>query len=606
MRKVFEENDETRCRQCGAKLSLLQRLSRQEFCSPEHRSDYQKEQESLALARLQQSSLSIEPPTRLLSPAPDEPAGSSPAPADPPQAWFADLSPEPSAARRPIQSDDMEPEPLPPLWTAGTINLAPEHAKWEPAGGGGFEDFVTPARGDVFTILELDPIAQETEIGPRFAVPIAPLPFEWPEAEGRSEPEDGPPLARLLPLAGPQTLRFVPVLARPEPQAVASEALPARLRWSVTGSAARTRSVPMAERVRPSWKTRFGQAGYLNPRMLSGASEPIPARTGGVTRPRCGFGMDPAHLPAAMRAASLVGSQLRRADLCRIGHEPLDYKCVPELARPADFDTVSVTAAAKWLAQGLEGWLPLPVETRRIPAGGPRPAPDSWINTIDGPPDIRLVMERAPCALSSGELLPADLLMDGVRAWGGSRTRVSIAAEALAFAANPVAPDTPAETAVTLRRASRIDLATAMAGEWRMRSRLLAPTDPPEATPAVDGIGLLRVETRSTGRQHPRSPAPAEVLFPLPPAELRDMAAKVRNRQDDFPPDESWTRLASGRFAGWAGMSRKETVKRAARLPAPLGETRVPLDAFDTEVEPSMEPLTCSFDSGGGSWDSLI
>src|SRR5688572_9584560 len=44
-----------RCRTCGAKLGLLQRVSKQEFCSPAHRNQFLRVQEQLALACLQES-----------------------------------------------------------------------------------------------------------------------------------------------------------------------------------------------------------------------------------------------------------------------------------------------------------------------------------------------------------------------------------------------------------------------------------------------------------------------------------------------------------------------------------------------------------------------
>ncbi len=50
---------EGRCRRCGEKLSLLQRLQGQDFCSAEHRVEFQREQEQMALARLQQTASSL-------------------------------------------------------------------------------------------------------------------------------------------------------------------------------------------------------------------------------------------------------------------------------------------------------------------------------------------------------------------------------------------------------------------------------------------------------------------------------------------------------------------------------------------------------------------
>lgn len=53
---------EGRCRRCGEKLSLLQRLQGQDFCSPEHKAEFQREQEEMALARLQQTASNLKKP----------------------------------------------------------------------------------------------------------------------------------------------------------------------------------------------------------------------------------------------------------------------------------------------------------------------------------------------------------------------------------------------------------------------------------------------------------------------------------------------------------------------------------------------------------------
>ena len=39
-----KRDDATRCRYCGEKLSLLQRLSRAEYCNPQHREAYARDQ----------------------------------------------------------------------------------------------------------------------------------------------------------------------------------------------------------------------------------------------------------------------------------------------------------------------------------------------------------------------------------------------------------------------------------------------------------------------------------------------------------------------------------------------------------------------------------
>ena len=49
-----KRDDGTRCRYCGEKLPLLQRLSRADYCNAQHRDAYQRDQEKLAISRLQQ------------------------------------------------------------------------------------------------------------------------------------------------------------------------------------------------------------------------------------------------------------------------------------------------------------------------------------------------------------------------------------------------------------------------------------------------------------------------------------------------------------------------------------------------------------------------
>jgi hypothetical protein len=57
------------CRFCGKKLTFLQRLSKQEFCSPDHQSDFQRRQEQAALVRLMEAVQAAEP---VAAPAPNK------------------------------------------------------------------------------------------------------------------------------------------------------------------------------------------------------------------------------------------------------------------------------------------------------------------------------------------------------------------------------------------------------------------------------------------------------------------------------------------------------------------------------------------------------
>jgi hypothetical protein len=102
-----------RCRHCGNKLGLLQRLSKGEFCSPEHRNAYLREQERLALECLQQSP---DLPDTELEPSPaaplDEPDLLSAPPEELLKAVFAG-SPAQSQSESPEPAPEAVPEPAP-------------------------------------------------------------------------------------------------------------------------------------------------------------------------------------------------------------------------------------------------------------------------------------------------------------------------------------------------------------------------------------------------------------------------------------------------------------------------------------------------------------
>jgi hypothetical protein len=196
------------CRSCGAKLSLLQRLQGQEFCTPAHRAEFQREQETMAIARLQQNAVTLgrapaaKPGTRpagrptssqpRLAPveswpsAPDSPPPSAPAQADPAAAGFLSLGWAGWVART-IAPDGEEwdfvwigPKPGMRLGVSlWTVSAEPEAS---PSLSGIVRWVPDPCPGDVWTILSVryNPCAF---VGAR-RLPPAPIRVEGIDWEG--------------------------------------------------------------------------------------------------------------------------------------------------------------------------------------------------------------------------------------------------------------------------------------------------------------------------------------------------------------------------------------------------------------------------------------
>ncbi|MBM3740129.1 MAG: hypothetical protein FJW39_30605 [Acidobacteria bacterium] len=100
------------CWLCGAKLSLLQRLQGQGFCSPQHRADFQREQEQMALARLRQTASELGKPTvKARTQTRAALVGAPPEPLEPPP---QELAAEPPARPASVAVPEREIEPEAP------------------------------------------------------------------------------------------------------------------------------------------------------------------------------------------------------------------------------------------------------------------------------------------------------------------------------------------------------------------------------------------------------------------------------------------------------------------------------------------------------------
>jgi len=301
MRKLFpakQQPEESRCGFCGEKLGLVQRVSGQGFCSSAHRIRYLRDQEELALGRLGVMVTEEEPEPepglaaqaeihavherhRLDQREPvffdDDPADNDNTPV-PRVAEFqnnvplAQMAPTPELILAPFVEVETSllvtpvsriasPE-LPPLpWqmldvsraSVGSRNAAGVDASWVPA-----------------------------EPGPAI-IPVEKIPFPWETGTERPRPTE-PPWASALPLPGPHSLRFE----------------------------------PLVECGRGQWRTRFGTEGLLAPR----AALVVEKLSTDIVRPEaCGGGpsaalIENAPLPRASVLAMAVAVQ-RRAQQSR-------------------------------------------------------------------------------------------------------------------------------------------------------------------------------------------------------------------------------------------------------------------------------------------------
>jgi hypothetical protein len=289
---MFEgKTDDSQCRFCGNKLSLIQRLSRSGFCSANHRSEYQRRQEELALERLGLNKQKAGPPTPPPAPPPEpelelEPADTDQhyesfiieeAPEDETQvedpapafASFVYLDAVADYTREPCLTDSQALDD--PFWHLHhpDLEIAGTGKQWSPPGDTGLAEVARLVRG-ITASAWLDPSEEDPKVKLVYPPAATLIPFSLDECGTGTEAE-GPPLAGPVPMSGPQSLRFEPCVSRPEP---APEELGTSPSAGVRYRHKHSQALRMAASVRGVWKTRFGQEGSLTP--VSGdSSEPI-------------------------------------------------------------------------------------------------------------------------------------------------------------------------------------------------------------------------------------------------------------------------------------------------------------------------------------------
>ena len=329
-----KRDDVTRCRYCGEKLSLLQRLSRADYCNAQHRDAYQRDQEKLALGRLQQvvtegreaelagqlrkgaSKLEApaednwpeEPqqqtqPGRRIEAAP-APAASIPAKTES-QRVTAPPSP-PAPTRRPVRGVEYEETggdaasgqrlcgPICSSDVAALGRITPALQMHEPEDlGSGMQrmpESATELRTPRIQSVEgrqlgIHVPSNEGERRGRESATRSEIPLHsgmrfpalsiqsvaWTDAVERERLSWAgiPPLAGLIQIAGPQTLRFEARLRKPMPLPEHPAGNPVR---AYQPGLARGGGVPsMAGAIRGlgTWRTRFGSEGNLRPQWES-------------------------------------------------------------------------------------------------------------------------------------------------------------------------------------------------------------------------------------------------------------------------------------------------------------------------------------------------
>ena len=301
-------DDATRCRYCGEKLSLLQRLSRAEYCNSGHKDADHRDQEKLALGRLKQvvatETRGIEARLARARAASDAPAGG-----DWPEEAVSAAAPAHSPASSGVTYDDPEDSPesgvtlCGPIYgtaTAASGLLAPN------ASGTAAEDMEPVRERMPETALALPVPRVQASCGSQLAIEVPgregdrrgrlpeckpernggdrePMRFpalgiqsvDWREAHERTRRSyDGiPPLAGLIQIAGPQTLRFTARLRTPMPlpETPAGNVVRA-YRPSLAGGSGMP-SLAGAIRGLGTWRTRFGSEGSVRPLWESDLAE---------------------------------------------------------------------------------------------------------------------------------------------------------------------------------------------------------------------------------------------------------------------------------------------------------------------------------------------
>lgn len=284
-------NDGT-CRHCGARLSLVKRMSRQEFCSAEHREEFLRAHGDAALGRLQEAAkprpstvqglglsrpatdptpakpvgsilgLSAPPPPRAPEPPPAEPrraapssaapfsakpAAAEPSPAAPPQVRRAEPPPE-----RRAEPTILSPEPAAPAAPPAAKTLPPNFRTAKGSAPAAPPPSTTMAlartkpRPSVSKNAPLDPaLGRLMESSSPQQPPVARAPMRFTPGRVTPPPEPEAPVVRAAPPAEPPQ---APVPHTVQPAAF-PEPSPSRASRPMTPSTAEPAELESAEPV---------------------------------------------------------------------------------------------------------------------------------------------------------------------------------------------------------------------------------------------------------------------------------------------------------------------------------------------------------------------
>jgi hypothetical protein len=663
----FGKHDDTRCRYCGGKLSLLQRLGRHEFCSPEHRQAFQREQEELALARLQ---MALDPeapkPQRVQPPpVPDEDTFLPPLPdpVDQPKAQVFEPPPAPVvAAARPAVEESVPgfgslivvpPPPVadqvpcqdeaaqisekPGITAFPSLNFGAPARAWAPAGGSSdLHALVRPAAGDLLTIFVLPPAEEVRQPGCR----LPELGIErsgWKQiAERERERRSEPPMAGLVPIKGPQTLRVVIGPQKPEAEPEYPVALP---NTAVSMRATARTAGPRMGGVR-ALRTRIGTAGSIKP-ISGGSDEPIeahgdiapalPRLTGaglaggalgkerdkslgkgsGETLHSVGTGAasgagggDTASGEGAGSAAGtgstglgdlrMDGSQIPVAGYCSLGGGPLDRESGPRACEPflPPYDLAGVRALLS------EPFYLRMVELEQPPARGPEDRPDLVAAAAAGeePPSTAPAMPRVAAhpGRDSAGALPSGTVIPGYRLINQISARLPAPRHRAVVHGSPdrIAPPQPRPASVSLPL-PRLQGASCQIGFDERPGALHPLIEDSTLEPSVSGAPRV---WRASGAKAPAPQLGYGWLEAL-----------------DLDPADGGPGVRSGEFSSpsldannvQAVKPVRHSTVGAASVPA-FGVWLVwPARPKDLLAEPDLQAIGCSFASGGGLWDSL-
>jgi hypothetical protein len=516
--------------------------------------------------------------------------------------------PEPVANQVPCVADT-PPYETPPLDLVALPTMTlPAGRGWEPAQSSPkLDHLVEAAPGDVLTILAVVPHLEDR-----------PLRCEWPrlqpdgeiwreirtrEARRRKEP----PMAGLRSISGPQTLRIVVPLSKPEPtpeQPVAAPNTKVELQQTARTAGPRMGAIR-------ALRTRIGTQGRLKPHA---GDEPGPllslVRTSpAMPRMRGLAGESP--VQAAGEAEEVeespasTGSQeagnlrleawmLPRAGFRSLGGGPLD-RVMKAVGCPGGMPPFDMTATRRLLGSLYSKRVPVPLpETRdaavmRAEASEKELAPAGTM--CAGATGFR----AESCQLGEGAIIPGYRLVISIDPRTGPVRWKPVTAAEIAF--SMPAPAAPSPAMPWPRLAWGSCVAGVRTRDWEAMPR--SGVEPPEEGGPIElrppAMYWRRRPLLSAGRL-----AALESGGWAQSGELSLLWA-LFSQPGDAEGDRERTRgglravLPSG-----AGAYPRAGVPRVGR------SLRHPVRFGDGGGLPILEPVSCSFASGGALWDSLI